>query len=369
MATDQNQYIFIWQGGEPTLMGNDFFKKVVELQKKFGKQGAVVSNVLQTNGTLINDALAEHLFKYRFLVGISIDGPKKLHDKYRKNVAEKGTHDAVLKGIECLKRNRIQFNVIVLVNNNNVAYGRTIYQYLRNLECYHQQYIPCVEFVGNRSSYKPKSVTITGKQWGNFLCEIFDEWRLHDTREVSVRLFDSVMNFYDTGETNICSMKKNCNSYFMVEYNGDVYPCDFYADPHYKLGNISKNSWEEIQNSPKYFEFTKKKLEWHKTCCDCSYLKLCAGDCPRNRIPVAGDNDSRAYSWLCDGWKKFYLHTISEFKRLARTSQVERQKELIKKQRDTNKYRQIRSEKIGRNVSCVCGSGKKYKKCCGKGIG
>lgn len=327
MATDQAQYVFAWQGGEPTLMGVDFFNKVIDLQQKYGISGSVVANGLQTNATLITDELAELLSRYKFLVGVSLDGPEDLHNKNRVTARGKGSYLDVLRGIECLKKNRVQFNTLTLVNADNVTCGRTVYRYLCNNEIFFHQYIPCVDFDG---SGKSSPYSITGKQWGEFLCEIFDEWCINDTYRVSIRLFDSILEYLVNGVSNVCNMMTNCNSYFLVEYNGDIYPCDFFAEPILKLGNIVKNSWESFQASVKYLEFGKKKSKWNEVCDRCPYLELCAGDCPKHRLYDLSNQKAR--SWLCEGWKIFYSHTLSHFKQLAETVQRKRQRETMFRQ-------------------------------------
>ncbi len=363
MATNQKHHVFIWQGGEPTLMGAGFFRRVVKFQQKYGKHGGIVSNGIQTNAILIDDELAAHLSKYNFLVGVSLDGPEYLHDKNRVTGSGKGTHAEVLKGIECLKRHKVEFNVIVLVNAVNVTHGRKIYRYLHDLRCFFHQYIPCVEFDEN-SNNKPFPYTITGKQWGKFLCEVFDEWFSNDTFSVSVRLFDSILEYLVHDVANVCHMNTNCNSYFMVEYNGDVYPCDFFSDQPHKLGNILQNSWQDLQTSPKYLQFGKKKSEWNKLCDKCRFLTLCAADCIRHRLYDHCNPGTQ--SWLCDGWKLFYDHTINEFKKLASIIQTRQIRESINRQQLFSRLSQQIIKKIGRNDPCPCGTGIKYKKCCGR---
>ena len=184
MSTDQTVYSFGWQGGEPALMGVEFFRDTTDLQKKYGRPGAVVSNGLQTNATLINDDFAAHLSEYRYLVGVSIDGPAEIHNRYRQYATGKASHTAVLRGIDCLNRHNVEFNALVLVSSANVKRAREVYHYLRDHGINYHQYIPCVEFDVN-GQLLPYS--ITGREWGDFLCEIFDEWIMRDRRQVSRR--------------------------------------------------------------------------------------------------------------------------------------------------------------------------------------
>ncbi|NOZ74029.1 MAG: anaerobic sulfatase maturase [FCB group bacterium] len=351
MSTRQPQYIFNWQGGEPTLMGTTFFQKVIQLQQKYGKRGVSVSNSLQTNATLINDELAQILAQYNFLVGVSLDGPADVHDQNRLTIKGRGSHKDVLDGIECLNRNKVEFNILTLVNSANVKNGRELYRYLRDMGLVFHQYIPCVEFDGND---KPLPFTITADDWGTFLCDIFDEWSRTDTRKVSVRLFDSILAVIVDGVYTECSMDRNCCQYFVVEYNGDVFPCDFYVESDLKLGNIMEDSWEALLQSSKYSVFGQQKTAWNPACSGCEYLQYCSGDCLKHRQ----NNRPQGLSWLCAGWKQFYQHSISDFQRLAG--------EIIKARKQFT--RQGSPSTIGRNQPCPCGSGKKYKKCCGRSV-
>lgn len=358
MATDQPQYIFGWQGGEPTLMGLEFFQHVTRLQVKYGKPGAIVSNGLQTNATLIDDALAAHLAEYNFLVGVSIDGPEDIHDRWRTNAAGVGSHADVLRGIRALQRHGAEFNALVLVNSANVGRAAEVYHYLCDLGILFHQYIPCVEFDEHG---RPLPYTITGAQWGDFLCAIFDEWISADTRRVSIRLFDAILALLVDGVRNVCHFGRNCRQYFVVEYNGDVYPCDFFVEPDLKLGNVLTHSWEQLQQSETYRRFGRQKAQWNKACNSCEFLHFCSGDCLKHRFRT--NSDPRSLSWLCEGWKRFYSHSLPAFRRLAAEIAAERERELEARRQAARAQAAARG--IGRNDPCPCGSGKKFKHCCG----
>jgi len=344
MATDQPAYAFGWQGGEPTVMGVEFFRRVTTLQQKYGKPGSVVSNGLQTNATLIDDEFARHLYEYKFLVGVSLDGPAEIHDFYRKHVNGSSSHSEVLEGIGCLQRNRVEFNTLTLVNSANVMRGREVYRYLRDIGLVFHQYIPCVEFGSDGS---PLPWCISGEQWGEFLCGVFDEWYVSDTPQVSVRLFDSILGYMLDGKRNICHMDNNCCQYFLVEYNGDIYPCDFYAEPGLRLGNMSVDVWDSVQQSDKYRQFGAQKLQWNQQCVGCEFVKYCMGDCLKHRVPGCGD-----LSHLCAGWQRFFEHSLPGFEKLV--GQIRRERTQIDP-----------GVRVGRNDPCPCGSGKKFKKCHG----
>jgi uncharacterized protein len=320
MAVDMPQHAFGWQGGEPTLMGVDFFRKVTSLQQKHGRPGAVVANGLQTNATLITEELARHLAEYRFLVGVSLDGPPDIHDHYRTNAAGRGSHAAVMAGIERLQRAGVELNILTLVTDRNAGRAAEVYRYLRDAGFLFHQYIPCVAF-DERGAPLPFSVT--GPQWGDFLCAIFDEWMRGDTRRVSIRHFDAVLAKLVDGSTAVCTLDTTCCQYFVVEWNGDIYPCDFYVEKELRLGNVARTPWEAATASRVYRRFGKRKSRWHEQCNACPHLEFCAGDCLKHRF--SGDrHDPRALSALCEGWRRFYDHAMPGFRTLADEVKKER---------------------------------------------
>ena len=364
MATDQPQYTFGWQGGEPTLMGVDFFRRVTDLQVKYalkrsdaGKRTSI-ANGLQTNAVLIDDEFARHLADYRFLLGVSIDGPAEIHDHYRVNAAGHGSHADVLAAIERLRRNKVEFNALVLVNSASAGKAKLIFNYLIDeLGITYHQYIPCVEF---DPEGRPLPWTIQPQQWGEFLCDLYDEW--HKEAPCSVRFFDCLLERIMAGNAPICHMGTNCSQYFVVEYNGDVYPCDFFVDADKKLGNIADATWEQLQQSQAYVDFGARKTAWSIRCNECEYVRLCAGDCLKHRT-YAG-NSPRKLSWLCEGWKQFYRHAMPGMEVMARTM-------IEGSRRGADSEKRIIApsagpRQVGRNDPCPCGSGKKFKKCCGK---
>ncbi len=354
MSTNQNNnYSFGWQGGEPTIMGLKFFKKVVELQQKYGSHGAVVNNGLQTNGTLITNEMAKFFNEYKFLLGVSLDGPEYLHDYYRKSLGQKPTHQLVLRGIENLKRNNVEFNILILVNNKTVKKAIEIYQYLKEKGFYYQQYIPCVELDENNN---PQPYSITGEEWGTFLCELFDQWIKEDINRISMRHLDSILEYLVYGNYNVCYMQQNCCQYFVVEYDGNVYPCDFFVREDLVLGNVKTGTWNDFLKSPVYNRFGMLKTKWNKICDSCLYINYCHGDCQKFRI--GSFSSSKTLSILCQGWKKLYTYILPRFKGIANQVRIDHK---IKSPIP------VKLNKIGRNEPCPCGSGKKYKNCCLRG--
>lgn len=351
LQTDQKIYSFGWQGGEPTLMGGDFFKQAILYQKKYQKPGRQIINGLQTNGTLLNDDWARFLSRNRFLVGVSLDGPKKIHDTFRKTTNISGSYSKVVKGIDRLRRHKVDFNILTLVSKANVQKPVEVYRFLRDeMNSLYHQYIECVEFdqAGNLTDF-----SITGQQWGEFLCSIFDEWINNDTNRVSIRLFDSIIATLLHKTPTLCSFSKDCRHYQVVEHNGDVYPCDFYVAEEMRLGNIIEDNWQTFLSSTTYELFGRRKGVFDQECNKCPFVELCAGDCQKNRLSRTAVPHSK--SVLCEGWKQFYEHSIPSFKKLV--------KKLEHKQRRNGQYIST-SRSIGRNDPCPCGSGRKYKKCC-----
>ncbi len=309
LQTEQPCYSFGWQGGEPALMGLPFFREVTEMQQAYGRPGSSVANGFQTNGTLIDDDWAEHFARFRFLVGVSVDGPAKLHDRSRRDAGGLPTHARVLEGIAAMRRHGVAFNVLTLVNSANVKYPEEIYDYLCELGVQYHQYIECVEFEGG--TLQP--FAITAQAWGEFLCRIFDRWYRRDTRRVSVRLFDTILAQLVHGQSITCAAGKSCDQYFVVEYNGDVYPCDFNVRADLLVGNITTTEWQALRQSPIYHQFAACKTQWHARCGACPWQRFCNGDCPKNRAGgVPG-----ALSHLCAGWRRFYAHAIPRLEELA----------------------------------------------------
>ena len=353
---DMRNHIFSWQGGEPTMMGLDFFKKALKLMQKYGL-GKNVTNTLQTNGTLLNDDWAHLLHKYKFLIGLSLDGLPEIHNENRYDAAGKGTHYRVINTMKLLKRQRVEFNILTLVNKSNVKRPLEVYRYLKKLGVKYHQYIECVEYMPDG---KLAPFAISGPEWGKFLCSIFDEWYKNDRYDVSVRLFDTILTKLVERRVIACSMGRDCRQYLVVEHNGDIYPCDFFVEPRFKLGNIMENSWEEMLESPLYKEFGMRKRASDAYCDSCEWLELCAGCCPKNRPDFGGE--AKQVSELCAGWKIFYSHTIDRFKSLA--AEIRHNREMENRM---HVHRQVlpmlQQGRIGLEAPCPCGSGMLIKEC------
>lgn len=306
----QQEFAFAWQGGEPTLMGRAFFETAIERQRALAPPGATVTNALQTNGTLIDDAFAATLAEHSVLVGISIDGPAHIHDRYRTTRGGAGSHARVMRGLEALERHGVAYNVLTLVTQANVREPQAVYEYLKGLGARYHQYIPCVEHDGTGAL---TDYAISGEEWGGFLTGLFDAWAPADAGTVSVRCFDSVLQKLLGGRPSVCSMGKDCRHYFVVEHSGDIYPCDFYVEPRLKLGNVATDRFVHLWRSPAYREFGRGKRTLPAACENCPYLDYCAGDCPKMRPTPGG----AAPSVLCEGWRRFYAHALPRLEELA----------------------------------------------------
>ena len=310
METRQDPYSFVWQGGEPTLMGVEFFRAVVELQEHYAAPGTRVSNALQTNGTLMNPELVELLGAYRFLVGVSVDGPPEVHNRYRRRLSGEGSHDAVARAIRRLLRAGVAVNALVLVTRANVERAPEVYRHLVDLGVTHHQYIPCVEF---DASGHLKPYAITGGQWGRFLIRLLDTWASRDVRRISIRHHDALVGFLVDGRRELCTMAGRCDAYYIVEHNGDVYPCDFYVEPDLRLGNIVCDEWGTIVRNPSGRAFAARKAAWPDRCVSCRHLPYCSGDCTRQRVAIPPG----AGSSLCEGWQAFYDAALPILRPLA----------------------------------------------------
>ena len=312
MGTKQDIYSMVWHGGEPTLMPLSFFQKAISCQKQYAWKGSRISNSIQTNGLHVSEDLARFLGKYRFLCGVSLDGPARVHDLYRRTASNGPTHRKVLDGISTLTAGGVPVNALVLVSRGNVRRPLEVYQYLKDRGFTHIQFIPCVETAPDGSV---PEYAITGEEWGEFLIRIFNVWFANDTFKISVRLFESVLAKLVRDTAIDCYNSSACDRYLVVEYNGDVYPCDFFVQPDYKLGNIMDQSFADIRDSAAYRHFSCGKKKWNHECKRCEFLRLCRGDCRKFRRN--GGNEPEGLSLLCTGWKKFFSATIERFEQIA----------------------------------------------------
>ena len=380
---------FAWQGGEPTLLGIEFFKRIVELEKKYARPGQKIANALQTNGVLLDDEWCEFFKQEGFLIGLSIDGPAELHDRYRYDKKGEGTFAAVLKAMKLLQRHKVEFNALVVVNRENSLHGRRVYTYLRDNGVEFMQFIPIVERRGvgvhpeggiaeaesdHKWDHLVSSRSVAPEQYGKFLCEIFDEWVKRDVGKVFIQIFDQALAAWLDLEPSLCVFRKQCGRALAIEHNGDLYSCDHYVEPDYKLGNIHELPIIELVNSERQIQFgIDKEATLPQYCLDCEVRFACNGECPKNRFIDTPDGEA-GLNYLCGGYKLFFNHIDELMKQMAIELKAKRPAANVMQQFRKKKPVSIPEAKkrtarspvntLGRNDPCPCGSGKKYKKCC-----
>ncbi|HYZ83914.1 MAG TPA: anaerobic sulfatase maturase [Bryobacteraceae bacterium] len=301
--------VFAFQGGEPTLAGLAFFERLVKLQQQYGRNGQAVSNALQTNAILIDDNWAQLFREYNWLLGVSIDGPEQMHDLYRFNKAGQGTWRKVVQGIEILKKNKVEFNALCVLSQANVEKPRELYKFYKSIGIDNIQFIPLAEF---HKDGTPMPFTITPEQYGKFLCEIFDLW-WPERRQVRIRFFDNIAEALAGQKPGTCTMHESCDSYVVVEYNGDVFPCDFFVQSEWKLGNLELDSWTEIARKQKRYRFSRKKAIPHPECQVCEYASICHAGCPKFREGQRGEFADLDY--FCSSYKMIFGKSVGPLRR------------------------------------------------------
>jgi len=336
---------YMWQGGEPMLMGVEFYRSALALQEKYRQPGLSISNSIQTNAVLVNDEWAKFFKENRFLVGVSLDGPQELYDIHRFTRSRKSVFDRVIAACDILKVHAVDFNILAVVNRDTVKHPVDMYRFFVDHDFHYLQFIPCIEVVDHEIA--PFTVPVDG--YGVFLCELFDEWFTNGYPYVSVRLFDNLLQYYAGYTPECCMYKDACGEYLVVEHNGDVYTCDFFVTKEWYLGNILEDTPEDIMLRPKYNEFASiRKLDCDD-CDDCEWLGFCQRGCVRMRYLPELDYSVRNY--LCDAYSMFFEHTRERYRFLAW--------DIIRRHEG-----RPAPLTIGRNDPCFCGSGRKYKKCC-----
>ncbi len=326
-ANDVPEVTFNWHGGEPLVMGLDFYRKAVELELKYAGD-KIIHNTLQTNGTLLNYDIASFFRANDFLVGVSIDGPRDIHDKYRKDKGGAPTFDKVLRGIETLYRTGTQFNTMTTVNKASEGRGMEVYNFLKSVGSRYMQFMPVLEHikypVGSngkpRKGARPYIVepstegaeiamwSVSSMAFGKFMCDIFDYWVRNDVGQYFVNQFDAALACWCGAQPGTCVYAETCGGNSIIEHNGDVYCCDHFVYPEYKLGNIAGTDLREMMNSPVQTKFgISKRNGLPKKCIRCRYAFACHGECPKHRFNRTESGET-GLNALCDGYYKFYSH-------------------------------------------------------------
>ncbi len=367
-----------WQGGEPTLMGIDFFKRAIELQEKHKKPGMTVHNTMQTNGVLINDDWGAFLHEHKFLIGLSVDGPRELHDAYRVDKGGHGTFERVMRGLRALKKHQVDFNILTTVHAANADHPLDVYRFFRDeVGTDFIQLIPVVERdnqTGFQEGTKVTDRSVTAEQWGRFLIAVFDEWVRRDVGRVYVQMFDVALGNWSGAPPTLCVFSPTCGNALALEHNGDLYACDHYVEPNYLLGNIKDRPMVDLVASPSQRRFGRDKLDTLPGYCRaCAVRFACHGGCPKNRF-IATPGGEPGLNYLCAGYKAFFTHVDRPMRIMTW---------LLKKGRAPAEVMRILAEEEAteateakgaalfagarRNAPCPCGSGRKFKQCHGRG--
>ena len=375
-ATPSASVHFTWQGGEPTLLGVDYFRRVVALQTRYAN-GKRIQNGFQTNGVLLDDEWAQFLSDSNFLVGISIDGPRELHDAYRVNKGGQPTFDAVMRAIEVLARHDVEFNTLTTVHRANAQFPLEVYRFLRANGSGFMQFIPIVERIStqprpdglllvspdfrDRARVAPWSVEPV--QFGRFLCSIFDEWVRRDVGRHFVQLFDVCLQMWCGLEASLCVFRPTCGSALALEHGGDLYSCDHYVYPENKLGNIMDAPIASLARSVQQQAFgDAKETSLPAYCRECEVRFACNGECPKHRFAVTPDGEP-GLNYLCAAYKKFFRHVDEPMRFMASEVASNRAPANVMQWVAERDQRAARANS-GRNDPCPCGSGKKFKHCC-----
>ena len=318
-AQTMPQVLFTWHGGEPLMRSIDFYKKALALQKKYA-HGKQIDNVIQTNGTLLTDEWCEFFAKNHWLVGISIDGPQEYHDHYRVTPAGKPSWEKVMQGIQLLKKHRVEWNAMAVVNAYNAEHPLEFYHFFRDNGCQYLQFTPIVERLTEHEDGRTLAsladdreipladASVTPQQWGNFLCTIFDDWVRHDVGKMFVEIFDCTLANWMGVLPGICAYSKECGHAGVMEHNGDVYSCDHFVFPEYKLGNIREQSLIDMLYGEKQQAFNRlKHTSLPRQCKECDMEFACHGECPKNRFEKDKYGEP-GLNYLCQGYYQYYTH-------------------------------------------------------------
>ncbi|OGP50240.1 MAG: anaerobic sulfatase maturase [Deltaproteobacteria bacterium RBG_13_43_22] len=355
-----------WQGGEPMLMGLDFFRRSIEIQQNYRRPDMTILNTIQTNGTLINDEWVAFFREHNFLVGISIDGPRERHDVFRRDKKGLPTFDRVIQGLDCLKEHGVEVNALVTIHKANADNPLDVYRFLRDeLGIKYIQLIPIVERRNEMDAVSDFSVT--AGQYGRFLITIFEEWVRSDVGEIFVNMFDVALANWSGEPVSLCVFSPTCGMTLAMEHNGDMYACDHFVSPDHFLGNISEVPMIEMVASPKQLKFGRDKLDLlPRFCRKCKVRFACHGGCPKDRFIKTPDGEA-GLNFLCAGYKAFFKHIDRSMRIMTGLLRENRAPAEIM-QMVANEQGQTKTSlgNVGRNDPCPCGSGKKYKQCHGR---
>jgi serine-type anaerobic sulfatase-maturating enzyme len=351
---------FAWHGGEPTALGLDYFQKIVELQKKHRTDGKKIVNGIQTNGTLLTDAWCRFFAAERFSIGLSIDGPRELHDAYRVDKGQKPTHKQIVRAFRMLTEHDVHVDVLCVVHDKNVWHPTQVYRFFKDLGVEFLQFLPLVE--RQNGGVTPR--TVPAEAFGSFLTTIFDEWVRNDVGRIAIQMFDEAARPLAGMEHSLCIFRETCGDVPVVEHNGDFFSCDHFVEPEYRVGNIAETHLGELVESAPQRAFGEAKREsLPRYCRECEVRAMCNGGCPKDRFIAAPDGEA-GLNYLCAGYKSFFIHSRPYLKKMvdlwAAGEPIEKLMQAVRADDGA-----AAAPLAGRNDPCPCGTGKKYKRCCG----
>jgi uncharacterized protein len=351
---------FSWHGGEPTILGLDYFRKITDLQRKHQPRGRTILNGMQTNGILLDENWCRFLAEEDFAVGLSLDGPRELHDRYRLTGNKEPTFQRTMRGYELLQKHRVSCDILCVVNAFNVQYPLRVYRFFKEIGASYLTFLPMVaRQPGAEGEVTP--LTMTAEAWGSFLCDIFDEWVDRDIGKIKIQIFEEAARVAFGQDHSLCLFRPTCGDMPVVEHNGDFFSCDHFVDAEHRLGNIMETPLAELLESAPQKAFGQAKQDTlPEYCRSCEVLAMCHGECPKNRFINTPEGEG-GLNYLCAGYRRFFNHcrpfvsaVSAQWRRQALEDQI--------LQPQVTELR--KASRTGRNDPCPCGSGLKYKKCC-----
>ena len=358
-ASTSESVLFSWHGGEPTVLGVDYFRRIVALQRKHRPPGREILNGIQTNGTLLDEDWCRFLAEEKFFVGLSLDGPREQHDRYRVDKQDRPTHKSVLQAFRLLQRHGVHCDVLCVVHNHNVRQPTALYRFFKEAGVKFLQFLP---LVARGADGGASAESVSAEAYGKFLCTVFDEWIRRDLGRINIQNFDEATRPFLGMEHALCVSSQVCGNIVVLEHNGDVYACDHFVDPAHRLGNIRDTPLAELLQSPALLEFGRNKRDrLPRYCRQCPVLALCNGGCPKDRIARTPEGEE-GLNYLCRGLKGFYTHSSPYLQKLAWHRRSGEPLENFMRSLQTTAVRA--APLASRNDPCPCGSGRKYKKCC-----
>ena len=351
--------LFTWHGGEPTILGLDYFRRIVELQRRHQPPGRRIANCIQTNGTLLDEAWCRFLAEERFFVGLSLDGPGEFHDRYRRSKTDSPTHKQVQQAFRLLREHQVHCDVLCVVHDRNVRNPAAVYEFLRASGVEYVQFLP---LVARHGSVAMGVESVAAETYGEFLIAVFTEWVRNDVGRIAVQNFDEALRPYLGLDPTLCVFKETCGDVVVVERNGDVYACDHFVDSAHRLGNIDERPLGELLASPELRQFgADKRDRLPRYCRECDALALCHGGCPKDRIITSPDGEP-GLNYLCAGLRRFFAYSRPYLRDLAALVRLGERPARIMDLLRAEAGQLVQS--AGRNQPCPCGSGRKFKKCC-----